>query len=127
MKTMMKTGFQELGRKRFDIVNVSHATTPEVEKSFGNATPPLFNGDSDVIIGTKPPTRTSQVYHNVPSYDTSSNMYRETEPSYNEQLHPEQPMISSCSRSSITNGQFSSWESSYSEQPYPEQPMTSNL
>ena len=127
MKTTMTTGFQELGRKILEVVNASHATTPEVDTSCGNATYPLFNGDCDVIIGTKPPTRTSQVYHNVPSYDTSSNMYRETEPSYNEQLHPEQPMISSCSRSSITNGQFSSWEPSYSEQPYPEQPMTSSF
>jgi len=121
MKTMMKTGFQELGRKRFDIVNVSHTTTPEVEKSFGNATPPLFNGDSDVIKGKKPPVKCITMYHLI------LHLVRETEPSYSEQLHPEQPMISSCSRSSITNGQFSSWESSYSEQPYPEQPMTSNL
>ena len=65
MKTTMTTGFQELGRKILDVINASHATTPEVDTSCGNATYPLFNGDCDVITGTKPPTCTSQVYHNV--------------------------------------------------------------
>ena len=126
-ETTMTSGFQELGRKILDAVNASHATIPVMDTSCGNAIQPLFNGDSDIIIGTKPPTHTSQVYQNVLSYVTSSNVYRETEPSYSEQLHPEQPMIFNCSWSSITNGQFSSWELSYIEQSYPEQPMTSSF
>ena len=93
----MTTGFQELGRKILNVVNASHATTPEVDTS---SIQPLFNSNSDVIVGTKPPTHTSQVCHNVPSYVVSSNVYRETEPSYSEQPHPEQPMTSTFSQSS---------------------------